>query len=110
MGLPFYNEEGGIVMGSPIQTLEVIGLANGQHNNLRNLSMANNNNRQMTRKPGGSSSKDNNIQILKKLGGSPRRYQARRELEQQHIRSVQPCLVPFFSFSFNDSFLYLEHL
>ena len=51
MGLPFYNEEGGIVMGSPIQTLEVIGLANGQHNNLRNLLMADDINRQTLKKP-----------------------------------------------------------
>ena len=38
-------------MGSPIQTLEVIGLANGQHNNLRNLLMADDINRQTLKKP-----------------------------------------------------------
>ena len=38
-------------MGTPIQTLEVIGLADGQHNNLRNLPMANNINRQTLKKP-----------------------------------------------------------
>ena len=27
-------------MGSPVQTLEAMGLADGQHNNLRNLLMA----------------------------------------------------------------------
>ena len=37
---PFFDKEGSIVMGSLIQTLEVIGLANSQYNNLRDLLIA----------------------------------------------------------------------
>ena len=37
----FFDEEGSIVMGSPIQILEVMDLANGQHDNLRDSLIAN---------------------------------------------------------------------
>ena len=39
------------VMGSPVRTLEVMGLADGQHNNLRDSPMADEINSQILKRP-----------------------------------------------------------
>ena len=58
MIVPFHDEEEGIVMGSPVQTLGSYGLADCQHNKLRNLPMVDNISRQIPRKLGESQNKD----------------------------------------------------
>ena len=65
MGLLFFNEEGSIVMGSPIWTLEVMGLADGQHDNLRDSPMADEINSQILKRP---KARTKNIQNPRKLG------------------------------------------
>ena len=51
-------------MGSPVWTLEVMGLADGQHNNLRDSLMADEINSQILKRP---KARTKNIQNLRKL-------------------------------------------
>ena len=51
-------------MGSPVQTLEAMGLADGQHNNLRNSPMADEINSQISKR---LKARTKNVQNLRKL-------------------------------------------
>ena len=53
-------------MGSPVWTLEVMGLADGQHNNLRDSPMADEINSQILKRP--KKARTKNIWNLRKLG------------------------------------------
>ena len=52
-------------MGSPVRTLEVMGLADGQHDNLRDSPMADEINSQIPKRP---KARTKNVQNPRKLG------------------------------------------